>query len=252
MNSTGITHRDTKGVRQKIADLQSSYNSACDFMKNTGEGILEADEINGVRTVEDRINKLCRYWSILDPIMGSRLVTEPLHIRSSVGGDQPGRQDSSDVEDDNPPAEPSARTTTNNTHSPNPPTDGSDLPELSSLMPRPRLSAHARTPAPSTQKKKHKRNSTSKRPATQTRSSRNKRNNTEELYMMSIVSKRQANITRARAKASKIKVSYMKELREHGLSLEEIKTKTSVEFPPLPDMDDGKNKSNEEDSDDLL
>ncbi|KAI9604327.1 hypothetical protein H4Q26_003941 [Puccinia striiformis f. sp. tritici PST-130] len=48
--------------------------------------------------------------------------------------------------------------------------------------------------------------------------------------MKSIVSKRQAEVTRARADASKVKVAYMKELREHGLTLEEIELKAAAEF----------------------
>ncbi|KAI9604328.1 hypothetical protein H4Q26_003942 [Puccinia striiformis f. sp. tritici PST-130] len=75
----------------KIADLQSSYNKARDFIKNTGEGILAEDEANGIHNVQARILELCLYWDLLDPVMSDRSVTEPLHIRSSVGGDQPGR-----------------------------------------------------------------------------------------------------------------------------------------------------------------
>jgi hypothetical protein len=43
------------GVRQKIGDLQASYNAACDWKKHTGEGILAQDEINGVKTVEGEL-----------------------------------------------------------------------------------------------------------------------------------------------------------------------------------------------------
>ncbi|WAQ81674.1 hypothetical protein PtA15_1A1016 [Puccinia triticina] len=255
MNLRGITHRDTKGVRQKISDLQSSYNTARDFLKNTGEGIMENDEINGVRTVEDCINTLCRYWSFLDPIMGSRSVTEPLHVRSSVSGDQPGRQDSPEPNNDPPPTEP----TRNTDDSASLASDESNLPEVSALMPAPRLSASTpapqistSTPAVLAQKTKQiKRKSHVNRPTTQssTRSSRHKRNNTEELYMRSIVSKRQADITRARAEASKIKIAYMKELREHGLSFEEIEAKAIIEFPQLAEMDDGGEGSDDESND---
>ncbi|KAA1097914.1 hypothetical protein PGT21_023875 [Puccinia graminis f. sp. tritici] len=58
MNQKGIRHRDTKGVRQKIGDLQSSYNTACDFVKNTGEGIMASDELNGVHTVYGQFTSL--------------------------------------------------------------------------------------------------------------------------------------------------------------------------------------------------
>jgi 3-deoxy-D-manno-octulosonate 8-phosphate phosphatase KdsC-like HAD superfamily phosphatase len=72
---------------------------------------------------------------------------------------------------------------------------------------------------------------------------------TEDLYMRSIVSKRQAEVTRARAEASKIKLAFMKELREHGISLEEIEQKTAIKFPPLADMADGLGDDSEVDSD---
>ncbi|KAI7953165.1 hypothetical protein MJO29_008796 [Puccinia striiformis f. sp. tritici] len=101
------------------------------------------------------------------------------------------------------------------------------------------------TPAPKPKAKKHR---SSKR--ANTRASKLKKSTTEDLYMKSIVSKRQAEVTRARANASKVKVAYMKELREHGLSLEEIELKAAAEFPPLADMDHDKSDKSENDSDD--
>jgi hypothetical protein len=130
MKDSRITHRDSKGelfffllffslsvwinssnqinfflgVQQKIGDLQALYNTTCNWKKNTGQGILEQDELNGMRTVEgqfffvllvqtfflfflipsfleiEKLLEICRYWEELDPIMGSGLVTEPLHI----------------------------------------------------------------------------------------------------------------------------------------------------------------------------
>ncbi|KAA1115604.1 hypothetical protein PGTUg99_010536 [Puccinia graminis f. sp. tritici] len=40
---------------KKIGDLQSSYNTAHDFLKNTGEGIMATDELNSINTMEDEI-----------------------------------------------------------------------------------------------------------------------------------------------------------------------------------------------------
>ncbi|WAQ87370.1 hypothetical protein PtA15_8A274 [Puccinia triticina] len=107
-------------------------------------------------------------------------------------------------------------------------------------MPRPRPSNSTPAPlAPKTKQVKHK--SAGKHPITHssTRASRSRRNNTEELYMQLIVSKQQADITRARAEASKIKIAYMKELREHGLGFDEIEAKAILEFPQLANMDAG-------------
>jgi hypothetical protein len=65
-------------------------------------------------------------------------------------------------------------------------------------------------------------------------------------------SKQQANLTRARAEAIQVKVSYMKELCSHGLSLEEIEKKVAKEFPRLADMenpdDSSSSSSNSDDS----
>ncbi|POW05206.1 hypothetical protein PSTT_09854 [Puccinia striiformis] len=50
MNESGIFHQGPKGIRQRIGELQKSYNKARDFLKNTSEGILAEDEENGVYT----------------------------------------------------------------------------------------------------------------------------------------------------------------------------------------------------------
>ncbi|KAA1105797.1 hypothetical protein PGT21_019927 [Puccinia graminis f. sp. tritici] len=258
MNQKGIRHRDTKGVRQKIGDLQSSYNTARDFVKNTGEGIMAADELNGVHTVYDCIYELCRYWNILDPIMAARSVTEPLHIRSSVGGDQPGHQDSTnnDATDNSAAIEYPASNPTSS-QSPAIPGDAVILPDASALLMPPPPSATTAPPLPvhppPVDHPQTRNNPKSSNRSTRRGSSRpskyKKKNNTEDLYMMSIISKRQAEVTRARAEASKVKVSYMKELREHGLSLEEIERKAALEFPPCADMDDTLSNENSENSD---
>ncbi|KAI7950101.1 hypothetical protein MJO28_008922 [Puccinia striiformis f. sp. tritici] len=193
----------------KIADLQRLYNNACDFTKNTGEGILAEDEANGVHTVQGLSFNL--FLSVN--------TTPPL---PSLG-----------LNDDS---------------------EGSELPDIDSMFRQPpgatsqANSAPARlttTPAPKPKAKKHR---SSKR--ANTRASKLKKSTTKDLYMKSIVSKRQAEVTRARANASKVKVAYMKELREHGLSLEEIELKAAAEFPPLADMDHDKSDKSENDSDD--
>ncbi|POW18161.1 hypothetical protein PSHT_06139, partial [Puccinia striiformis] len=259
MIKKGILHRDAKGIRQKIADLQRSYNNACDFTKNTGEGILAEDEANGVHTVQDRILELCPYWDLLDPVMSDRSVTEPLHIRSSVGGEQPGRSmlpedDSINTAESNHPPLPSNTTPPLPSLGLNDNSEGSELPDIDSMFRQPpgatsqANSAPARlttTPAPKPKAKKHR---SSKR--ANTRASKLKKSTTKDLYMKSIVSKRQAKVTRARADASKVKVAYMKELQEHGFSFEEIELKAAAEFPPLADMDHDKSDKSENDSGD--
>ncbi|KAI7947773.1 hypothetical protein MJO28_009681 [Puccinia striiformis f. sp. tritici] len=131
-------------VRQKIGELQSSYNTARDFLKNTGEGILAEDEVNGVHTVEAKLLELCRYYNTLDPIMGARSVTQPLHVRSSVNGDQPGRPDSPGSDDD-PPEAPHMVLDVQDI-----PSDSSELPNMAFRF----VPAPAPATASSTQKKK--------------------------------------------------------------------------------------------------
>jgi hypothetical protein len=148
-------------VRQKISDLQSLYKTACDFLKNTREGIMATDELNGISTVEseilpllspdaptalylwllnksylvfsclERINGLCRYWDILDPIMSSRSVTKPLHVCSSLSEDQPWQPDSPEDEDD-----PSSPASLEETTEANLPSKTLELPQKLSLSPR--------------------------------------------------------------------------------------------------------------------
>jgi hypothetical protein len=95
------------------------------------------------------------------------------------------------------------------------------------------------TPTATSKKNPKKRPSTSgsSRSKSHSKKPKKKKITTEELYMKSMVSKRQADITRARAAATKVKVDYMKELRNHGLSLEEIEKKVDQEFPHLADME---------------
>ncbi|KAI9603228.1 hypothetical protein H4Q26_002546 [Puccinia striiformis f. sp. tritici PST-130] len=194
---------DAKGIRQKIADLQRLYNNACDFTKNTGEGILAEDEANGVHTVQVPPGRLM--LSEDDSINTAESSHPPLPSNTTPPLPSLGLNDDS---------------------------EGSELPDIDSMFRQPpgatsqANSAPARlttTPAPKPKAKKHR---SSKR--ANTRASKLKKSTTEDLYMKSIVSKRQAEVTRARANASKVKVAYMKELREHGLSLEEI------ELKPLP------------------
>ncbi|KAA1097915.1 hypothetical protein PGT21_023879 [Puccinia graminis f. sp. tritici] len=137
------------------------------------------------------------------------------------------------------------------------PSDSVVLPDASALlMPPPTLAttalplpAHPSPVAQSQTRNKSKSSNRSTHRGSSRPSKYKKKNNTEDLYIMSIISKRQAEVTRARAEASKVKVSYMKELREHGLSLEEIERKAALEFPPCADMDDTLSNENSENSD---
>ncbi|KAH9450852.1 hypothetical protein Pst134EB_018361 [Puccinia striiformis f. sp. tritici] len=76
--------------------------------------------------------------------MGARSVTQPLHVRSSVNGDQPGRPDSPGSDDD-PPEAPHMVLDVQDI-----PSDSSELPDMAFRF----VPAPAPATASSTQKKK--------------------------------------------------------------------------------------------------
>ncbi|KNZ44252.1 uncharacterized protein VP01_935g2 [Puccinia sorghi] len=51
-NQEVIVQRSRRGITQKINDLQTTYNAACDWKQNTGAGILESDLDNGTKTIK--------------------------------------------------------------------------------------------------------------------------------------------------------------------------------------------------------
>ncbi|POW18702.1 hypothetical protein PSHT_05465 [Puccinia striiformis] len=190
-------------IRQKIADLQRSYNNACDFIKNTGEGILAENEADGIHTVQHQSRNHSTSARLLVAInQDERMETEE-GIMNTAQSDGP----------------PVPNNTIQLIQSLHDDSDGSELLDVQLYRPSPAPIPQASSAGP-------------------------------DLYMKSIVSKRQAEVTRARADASKVKVAYTKELREHGLPLEEIKRKAAAEFPPLADMDHDKSDESENDSDD--
>ncbi|KAH9468487.1 hypothetical protein Pst134EA_009030 [Puccinia striiformis f. sp. tritici] len=89
----GIHHQNcNKDVRSKIQELQDSYSKACDWLRNTGEGIRDEDIANGTHNIRDEV-------------MGSRAFTNP---QDTVDLTLPGVPDpfnpppSSDEDDDLP------------------------------------------------------------------------------------------------------------------------------------------------------
>ncbi|KAI7959867.1 hypothetical protein MJO29_004935 [Puccinia striiformis f. sp. tritici] len=86
----GIHHRNNKDVRSKIQELQDSYSKACDWLRNTGEGICDEDIANGTHNIRDGILKRCKYYDHLDEVMGSRAFTNP---QDTVDSTLPGVPD---------------------------------------------------------------------------------------------------------------------------------------------------------------
>ncbi|KAI9916278.1 hypothetical protein PsorP6_016765 [Peronosclerospora sorghi] len=52
LKKEGITHRDNKGVRAKLQELQESYAKASDWKNQTGSGLAENDLEDGTNKVQ--------------------------------------------------------------------------------------------------------------------------------------------------------------------------------------------------------
>ncbi|KAF0707606.1 Aste57867_6580 [Aphanomyces stellatus] len=53
LHTNGIHHRTTKDIVQKVGDIERSYRTACDWLANTGQGVvwMLAQEGKGVLNV---------------------------------------------------------------------------------------------------------------------------------------------------------------------------------------------------------
>ncbi|KAI9913801.1 hypothetical protein PsorP6_005638 [Peronosclerospora sorghi] len=63
----GINHRDNKGVKTKLQELQESYAKASDWKQQTVA-----------------LTKICKYWDVLHPIMSARACNNPLETSGTV------------------------------------------------------------------------------------------------------------------------------------------------------------------------
>ncbi|KNZ50554.1 hypothetical protein VP01_4357g1 [Puccinia sorghi] len=65
------------GITQKINDLQTTYNSVCDWKQNTGAGILESELDNGIKTVKGYHHyyslKHCFTYSYIEQLNNQRM-----------------------------------------------------------------------------------------------------------------------------------------------------------------------------------
>ncbi|KNZ62309.1 hypothetical protein VP01_1288g11 [Puccinia sorghi] len=215
------------GITQKINDLQTTYNSACDWKQNTGAGILESDLENGIKTVEGTGTHFTPLWdqdkspNLFSQGLQSLLAIKLLRI-PPTGLVETCRQILSSAQD--------AEDTDHN---------GTPTPATTSNSSDPK------------KKKKKKRctSSTSQKSASACKSKGKK--NPEDFYMQSMFTKHQAQMTKAQAIAAKAEFSYMKQLRELGLEFEEIKKMLEKEFPEIPDLlNESGSLSSSESSDD--
>ncbi|KAA1085424.1 hypothetical protein PGT21_006719 [Puccinia graminis f. sp. tritici] len=73
----GIHHRNNKDIRTKIQEIQDNYSKASDWLRNTGQGVLDSDIAEGTDNVRAALLKYCKYYYELDEFMGSRTCTNP-------------------------------------------------------------------------------------------------------------------------------------------------------------------------------
>ncbi|KAA1106225.1 hypothetical protein PGT21_031287 [Puccinia graminis f. sp. tritici] len=107
----GIHHRNNKDIRTKIQEIQDSYSKACDWLRNTGQGVLDSDIAEGTDNVRAALLKRCKYYYDLDEFMGSRTCTNPEDTVNTSGQLVPDLLNpptTSDTEDDEQPVGPHA------------------------------------------------------------------------------------------------------------------------------------------------
>ncbi|KAI9613178.1 hypothetical protein H4Q26_010457 [Puccinia striiformis f. sp. tritici PST-130] len=77
MAAQGINHRIARDIRTKIQEIQSSFITACDFLRNTGQGLLAEDIANGTNDIRAAVLKKCKYYYDLEDVMGERENANP-------------------------------------------------------------------------------------------------------------------------------------------------------------------------------
>ena len=81
ITKSGITvSRNDKSVGAKISRMLGEYKKTFNFVNNTGKGLMEDGQ-----DITDIMKKMCPYFYVLDPIMGSRASTLPLGLFESEG-----------------------------------------------------------------------------------------------------------------------------------------------------------------------
>ncbi|KAI9623234.1 hypothetical protein H4Q26_014730 [Puccinia striiformis f. sp. tritici PST-130] len=73
----GINHCIARDIRTKITELQMNFTCACDFLRNTGQGILAEDVANGTDNIRAGVIKRCKYYYDLEEVMAVRANANP-------------------------------------------------------------------------------------------------------------------------------------------------------------------------------
>ncbi|KAG9406046.1 hypothetical protein AC1031_003967 [Aphanomyces cochlioides] len=93
MATSGIVHRETKDITQKINNMESAYRKAIDWRDQTGQGIEDEG------TLMDELNKRCPNFNELDAVMHDRPSTRPLATMDDI--DEKSDDSSDDVAQSN-------------------------------------------------------------------------------------------------------------------------------------------------------
>ncbi|POW08786.1 hypothetical protein PSTT_07269, partial [Puccinia striiformis] len=84
MVAQGIHHRIPKDIWTKIIEIQSNFAIACNFLRNTGQGLLAKDIANGTNNIRSALIKKCKYYYDLAEVMGVRENANPTDIVDST------------------------------------------------------------------------------------------------------------------------------------------------------------------------
>ncbi|KAJ3059943.1 hypothetical protein HDU98_004038 [Podochytrium sp. JEL0797] len=89
MNAVGIHHRTNAQVRAKISELEKSYRNAQDWISNTGQGVMEDENLSEEdkrSQIRGYVRKLCPHYDLLDDLMRDRHNSRPLATNEELQG----------------------------------------------------------------------------------------------------------------------------------------------------------------------
>lgn len=96
MHQHGLTHRHTRDVRSKINDLERTFCDVVNWRSGTGEGIMAARGAEGAPDIRVKMNKFCKHYDVLEPVMLDSASSRPLFTNEeSVASTESHGDDSS-------------------------------------------------------------------------------------------------------------------------------------------------------------
>ncbi|OAV92365.1 hypothetical protein PTTG_02241 [Puccinia triticina 1-1 BBBD Race 1] len=115
--NNGAAQREWRGVEQQILTLERNFRKALAFQNQTGQGIMDEAELerarqdeadlnmsdiedhveNAQNEIEVKIQKKCKYFYELEPIMKDRPSSRPLDLHELRRGDNTGLEEALNV-----------------------------------------------------------------------------------------------------------------------------------------------------------